>query len=515
MSSVIGYTNQEKNFRLEDLRRLEQALHTASAYMTSQARHEDTAIFIGSTRSGKSSLINYLIGNKLIGKKVSICKPVALIKADNSPGPQIGIGSTSETAIPSRWDSRKLSGLGIWDAPGFDDNRGVVQDITNAFYINELFKNIKSARIVLVTDINDIANDSIRPFLSLLNSVEHILKERMRDCFSSVAVIFTKVPDYLHDNRVDKKFINELLKEQFLSCSAIDISEPAKEFIKHLIQNNKNIGFFKKATPGDVTDFAIDVSITEAIQNTSGVNEQILKQVSPSISQGSKVFLFEVREQLSSMQEFNYLQKLVGNVFGNKLNDFEMMKQDGISCEKLVEINQELSVIRDQFQKVLNSATCLHKKIATIQIIDSSIDRFIRNNNLLQKAKFMEFVDQLLDLKESRHFDFNLHGIILTALTIVEELIIWIKLQLGEVTRREAENELFRTREKYQKEISQLKDEVKNAQVHNEKVRNELGPLARFGAAIDDCLGAMKLVFPKLKLKFSNSRVREKIFLKE
>lgn len=62
------------------------------------------------------------------------------------------------------------------------------------------------------------------------------------------------------------------------------------------------------------------------------------------------------------MQEFNKLQKLVGNVFGSKLNDFEIMKQDGISCEKLVEINQDLSIIRDQFQRVLTPTTCLHKK---------------------------------------------------------------------------------------------------------------------------------------------------------
>lgn len=61
----------------------------------------------------------------------------------------------------------------------------------------------------------------------------------------------------------------------------------------------------------------------------------------------------------------------------------------------------------------------------------------------------MEFVDQLLDLKESRHFEFNLHGIILTAFTIGEELITWVKLQLGEITRKEAEDELFRARDKY------------------------------------------------------------------
>ena len=480
--------NPESSNKIDDLQHLGHALHTAAAYMASQAKHEDAIIVIGSTRSGKSSLINYIIGNQLIGEKISACKPVVLKKFDNSPGPQIGIGSTSETIIPSRWNSHKLNNLGIWDAPGFDDNRGAVQDITNAFYINELFKNIKSAKIILVTDINDIANDSIRPFLSLLNSIENIFNEKMSECFSSIGIIFSKVPKTLYDNEVDKNFINELLKEQFLSSKAIEISEPAKELIRYLIKNNQNIGLFKRATAGLIIDDIIDEGIFEVIKEIKGLQEEILKQVSPSISHSSKVFLFNVREKLSCMRIFTELQKLVGSIFEETLIDFKKMKEEGLSHDKLIQWTQELSITADRISKVLDSNISFHEKISEIKVIDPRIENLIRHYNLHQKAKFMEFIDQLLNLKESRHFDINLQSILVTAKTKVDELLIWVKLQLKEITMKEAEAEALKAREKYEKEIEELKTEMKDVKKHNEKVKKELGLFASVGYAIDSGL---------------------------
>lgn len=492
MKSNMAATREEENQgpsnSINDLRHLEHALHAAAAYMSSQAKHEDAVIVIGSTRSGKSSLINYIIGNQLLGEKISACKPVVLKKADNSPGPPIGIGSTSETIIPSRWDSQKLHNLGIWDAPGFDDNRGAVQDITNAFYINELFKNIKSAKIILVTDINDIANDSIRPFLSLLNSVENIFKEKMRECYSGIGIIFSKVPNTLYENIVDKNFINELLKEQFLSSKAIEITEPSKEFIRYLIKNNQNIGLFKRAVAGDISDDIIDAGIFEAIKETNGVQEQILKQFSPSITHSSKVFLFNVREKLSCMQVFTELEKLVGNIFEETLIDFKTMMDEGLSHDKLIQWTQEMSITADRISKVLNSNISFHKKISELKVIDPRIENLIENYNLHQKAKFMEFIDQLLNLKESRHFDINLQSILVTAKTKVDELLIWVKLQLKEITVKEAEAQASKAREEYEKEIKELKTEMKDVKQHNEKVKKALGLFAYVGSTIDSGL---------------------------
>ncbi|XP_043466810.1 uncharacterized protein LOC122501425 isoform X4 [Leptopilina heterotoma] len=98
---------------------------------------EDAAICIGTARSGKSTLINYLIRNKLKGVRKYL--EFVLEKNDsNSIGPEIGSESESVTTEPSKWISTHFSNLAIWDTPGFGDTRGVKQDIINSYYIYNL-----------------------------------------------------------------------------------------------------------------------------------------------------------------------------------------------------------------------------------------------------------------------------------------------------------------------------------------------------------------------------------------
>lgn len=86
--------------------------------------------------------------------------------------------------------------------------------------------------------------------MCLLEAVEGILKDKMCECFSGIVIIFSKVPNMLNDNPVDKNLICEVLKQQILSSKAIGISESVKNMIRYWIQNNQNIGFFKRA-PAD------------------------------------------------------------------------------------------------------------------------------------------------------------------------------------------------------------------------------------------------------------------------
>jgi len=49
----------------------------------------------------------------------------------------------------------------VWDCPGYNDNRGLTQDIANSFYIKNLFEKASSAKIIVVTDFNDIDHDDV------------------------------------------------------------------------------------------------------------------------------------------------------------------------------------------------------------------------------------------------------------------------------------------------------------------------------------------------------------------
>lgn len=406
--------------------------------------------------------------------------PVLIKKADNSDGPQIGLSASSETKIPTRRESPRLPGLGIWDAPGFDDNRRPTQDIINAFYITELFKTVKSARIVLVTDINDIAHGQIKPLMTLFNSVENLLEEKLKYCFHSLAVIFTKVPEVLNECKVDKNFANNLLK-YFLLSKDINISKQVRNLMDHLIENSENIGFFRKAGEGKVNRNSIDIDIIEAIQSRSGIDEQILEQVSPSIADGSKVFLFKAREKLSSMEKFNQLQKLVANVFEVTMADSEKLRKKLLSREELFRFSDKFLSMKNKIQKVLDSDTSLYSKIAAFQVFNPEIKKLIDDNKLLQKAKLMEFIDKLLNLKESAHFERNIHSILLSAKAKCEELIIRIKFELHDLSAVEAQTEKMKIVKIHEETVAQLQNEIMHIKEHNNKVKKESGIFTRVG----------------------------------
>ena len=44
-----------------------------------------------------------------------------------------------------------MSKIVYWDCPGFEDTKGVEQDIANGFFIKQIFDNSEMVKILLVT----------------------------------------------------------------------------------------------------------------------------------------------------------------------------------------------------------------------------------------------------------------------------------------------------------------------------------------------------------------------------
>ena len=93
-------------------------------------------------------------------------KVIVDIEDHNRDGPKIGNKSVSETTYPS-WYNTDNFGV-VWDCPGYNDNRGLTQDIANSFYIKNLFEKAASVKVLVVSDFADIYNDDITWFLDLL-----------------------------------------------------------------------------------------------------------------------------------------------------------------------------------------------------------------------------------------------------------------------------------------------------------------------------------------------------------
>ena len=86
-----------------EMKELEAGLIEASQKMDREARDEDAAVFLGATKAGKSTLVNFVIGNELIGEQAEEFLPVAVRMAGRrNAGPAIGAASNSETVVPTR-----------------------------------------------------------------------------------------------------------------------------------------------------------------------------------------------------------------------------------------------------------------------------------------------------------------------------------------------------------------------------------------------------------------------------
>ena len=476
----------QSNSSSDEIQRLAGILERASALMASQVRPEDVVIFLGTTKAGKSTLINFLLGNELVGERVQRFLPVTIRKLNSCEGPAIGVGCTSETIVPTRWDNvQRLPNLVLWDAPGFEDNRGPIQDITNAYYIYELFKNIRSIRIVLVVDFSNIADNFINPFLSQLSSVEKLLRSKMSSCFGSIIVAFSKVPETHYDNLVDARYICTMLDYKILQNSTIDMSMACRDLIKHLTHNSQQIGLFKIAKVGRIGQ-EVDGGVSEAILNAQSVSSDVLREVvCPSLCDKSQSFLFKARTSISSMDSFQELLKVAQSVFEERLSRYMQQQEGAVSDDHLHGIRAELIVLLNEVKRALDPENSFQLKINQLQMIDPRIESKITADCLLEKSRMMVFIDRLLDLEESKEFDIYVEGILMNAHSEVEKMVFAIEKRLGEISQMEYERKMETTQHQYQEEIQGLKTQLNEVKQHNEQRARKLGFFQKVGVFLD------------------------------
>ncbi|XP_043478918.1 uncharacterized protein LOC122509160 [Leptopilina heterotoma] len=393
--NVLSMVNSESATE-GDINQLQSALQESANYMSKYAKNEDVTICIGEPRAGKSTLVNYLIGTKLKAVNYNKYDPNLIEKEDEkSLGPNIGHGTLSTTTIPTRWESKVYKDLILWDVAGFADNRGPIQDITNAFYIYQLIRFVKSVKIILVVDVLDILQDNPVKFTSVLRALENLFGMGLRNYYSSMAVIFSKgEKTVLNSIPLDTKFITEKLKYQYLSDSGLAMSKITKGFIEYLTKHTNQIGLFMRADAiGEVTS-NIDVNISQAISNCKSIQNKELLNLRPSISENSKIYLNEFREKLSLTTSFDKLQKDIRNILKNIASE----KNYYFRRRELRRLQAQLSIWKDN--GLLNDCNL---QLIIIRNSYAEIRRIIGTTNLLNTENLIEFLNELLGYGTSLH----------------------------------------------------------------------------------------------------------------
>ena len=105
---------------------------------------------LGLTGTGKTTLINYLNDVPLVGMKKDSSWRVTLKNESHtlSCGFEIGHNTHSQTHLPSAY-TPPGSDFSYLDSPGFKDTKGDTYGIANAFFRNEITKNIDEFKFLL------------------------------------------------------------------------------------------------------------------------------------------------------------------------------------------------------------------------------------------------------------------------------------------------------------------------------------------------------------------------------
>lgn len=434
---LISFVTGKYNSYGINLENLNESLRVASLNINYVNTYSDSVIFIGNTNSDKSTLINYLIGNKLKAVKKSPFEPLKIIKVKNEfKGPEMGSGSQSKNTIPTIWTSKKLNGFTLWNTPDIDNNGEEIQDIIRSFYFFKLLQKVKSLKIILVLNIKDILEDDAKNYLSLLIAVENIFGSKFEEYFSSTSVIFTKVPNTINEIPVDYKYIQYHLENHFLNDPGLKWSQVSKNFTQFLLDNSDRIALLKEMShDGEITS-DIDVNIFTAIKTSKIIPGSSLQDLRPSISDSLKLHLNYSQEKLQLESAIKEIAIILTEKIENYMIDIDNVAIKSNMLHKIAAYSYQME---DVLRAILNSGNNFEIIIKYLSLIDVNIKQKIEELRLLKNVKLIMFIESTLNINVNKSLEscpYDFFSLLLKAESLSSMIVLKLELLMAKLERR-------------------------------------------------------------------------------
>jgi hypothetical protein len=447
---------QEFKFDVEKLKKL-----IENGYSEIKQGLNTSILVIGDTGTGKSTLINALLGVKLKATEYEFgIDQYSIRPIPGEKGPEIGDTSNSVTTIPQLWVKGEYA---FWDCPGFEDTKGPIQDIANAFYINRIFENSKEVKILLVISNSQLIGD--RTSTKIVKKFSNIFKD-ITSIMDSLSVVITKVGTRY---KVDKYrgLFRAIQEEQSESCTEnekifyeflankgrLELMYAPKEdgiyaineTIINIVHGSKYMKSPQINIPiADSSRSAVYKLIDESKKWLKEYNNQLVKKIISSFdSKKDELKNKEVELSLYLSKYYNLVSRLLStkeDVDKNKLQNYYLILDEvtGSSkvsvniypvmesvkfCKKIVENNDSLSSLAhhkfDELHAQLNNELThsnmeivkhYNKLIQNLAYDVNSYSEKIGNeidllgNLIAQIKKYQESKDLLSDLDSIKNF---------------------------------------------------------------------------------------------------------------
>ena len=359
-------------------------------------------IFIGNTGVGKTSLINLIAGVSL----KAIYDEATDHRMITAPNPladmQIGHSLQSKTGIPYKWVSQ--DGVAFWDCPGFNDNRGPLQELVNEVCLKKLFEVSSKTKIVVVIKDSDILEPRAVTLMSVVRRLSSLFNESIAKFRKSTILVVSHATETRNIKQV-KENLAKVVKE-------IKMDDSQSGILDALINNPITI------FPIPSKEGKILPGKEEVIKNLQGVvyaegmkanvalsNESqtivlgSYNMISKSIDQEIEMFLTDFSEAIKKFaeasrlrRERDKLQKLVIQLNGALTEKDSSIAGIAKIANRCFEIMRACAK-NVQKEKILQSITQLNTKMFLEKFISFKKDTEIFSKfqkKILESKRFIE-----------------------------------------------------------------------------------------------------------------------------
>ncbi|XP_043461757.1 uncharacterized protein LOC122498187 [Leptopilina heterotoma] len=387
---------QQESFNLSDILKMEETLKESIEFVKNKVTDKRGVLFIGIAKAGKSTLMNYVIGKKLKAVRTHKFENIMITQeSEGDAAPEIGNKSTSLTTIPTKWKSNKIPDFTLWDCPGFSDNRELIQDVTNALYIYQLIKSIDEIKFTLVISYDAFKDDNIQPFLTLLTHIATLFGNNFKHIYDSISVIFTKVPFSVNNEVVNNEYINSKLREKVVLRTQIKMDESSRNFINYLTNNEDNIAIFRRPKREGKLTTCVNDNIMPAIRKTKKINNILIKDVKPSLSVESSLYLRTSLSDLLQTKSFLDMQNDVSRILQSLEKEIDGKKCiQNFGCMSYNKV--KLTRYAYKIKLYSNRNNYAFDNIEMLKNLRVEFKESIHKRNLLEIMKAVSFIDIVL-----------------------------------------------------------------------------------------------------------------------
>jgi GTPase SAR1 family protein len=377
-------------------------------------------MILGLSGTGKSTLVNYLIGFPLICKRIDGQWKIELANINNE-GAKIGHTSRSKTFYPSVYSTIN-SDFSFIDTPGIKDNRGISVEIANAFFRQEVLKDVDELKFVLLITYHDIyvRGDQFRASIKALAEFLGIFDESNvhSKISSSIGIVVTMVEN---DGETDEEMIKRIKKKL---NEILDGAKEANEFkfeekvyrnilIKSNIQifsNPKFLGLLKDFQQKNILNMIenLDYIAKRHVKIRMSVEAKYFEQLFAYIESIYKIFEVFFRERIKSALIQYYDKNERDLIYINKTIEvykkFLKLKQSGNKSLKLKEFLCQCSEFFNQsdVDAILTKQTLI--EFYSFLLKNETREKSFSFQRVWLDTHLMENIEKTLD-RILNHFD--------------------------------------------------------------------------------------------------------------